>query len=66
MTPTLETKLARIVDHLERQELGSGANKALRDDLGMHYALTDREVSDWLDKHRATGIPLGAILHPRG
>ncbi len=63
MTPTLETKLAQILDHVDRMQPGNGAMAQSQDSLGMRYALLDREVAAWLDQHRARGIPLGTILH---
>ena len=66
MTPSLETKLARLIDHFERLEMGPGTLRH-NDAMGVRHEFNDREVAEWLTKQRAKGIPLGAILHnPRG
>lgn len=62
MSPTLETKLAQLVSHIERQHNGVGAHKIQQDSVGVRYLLNDAEVAGWLDKHRASGLPTGPFL----
>lgn len=63
MSPSLETKLAQIVGHVERLALGVGALIPSVDKVGLRHLLNDAEVSAWLDSQRRAGIPTGPFIN---
>lgn len=66
MTPTLEAKLAQIVNYLEERKLGSGAHARTADSVGLKHLLNDAEVMNWLDAKRKEGIGNGPFLNRSG
>ncbi len=62
ITPSLEQKLAKIVDYIERQQYSNGERRPVCDVVGLCHLLDEPDVADWLDKHRKAGIPPGPIL----
>ncbi len=55
MTPSLEKKLAIILDNLEG-EVRSGALHRKQDIQGIDYLLMDPEVTQWMDDLNRRGV----------